>query len=1325
MKIELGKYYPFQELQRQWEENYPESEPLSIEFLEENLPKAIRLYQIEGNFVAFHLQDLSDIAQISEGVYPVERCKIDFQNPKTFSICASACGLDHGSHTEGLVIFQDSDKNFFVELKDLQHRKQFINIKKLFQEIPLKVRQKGYVYHFPARGVVIQNQTFSVNRAAHNADCDPHFAKMDLSQQSIYSLITSEDSYRPLNVQSEEGLRLTVFDKPYLSIENLSRRIYCNSNCVFVYDSPLHYAQQYHENYKHLMHLSFRFPDPNKILGFDKTEAAGYGTIALLGNSIEKNAGDYDQFTENFSKNFQRLYNEEISLSTLRKNRTYIEVFHSDMGGETREATMQSFTIDPPRKNNRQCTIRPCWLGYRQEKYTGGKYQNILFKDMIVTNLLMGLLSMQFGKVENTYDITSENEKKWNEESFQEGKKAFQEISALLDEFKENEEELDKLGSYCDLLQLPIFSKAIQENYLGDPLYSKEIEEILALTESILISPLNKSVLPEITKLNEERLLKYFRLDQRPVSIPSEYCRNPSLIYNIPLSPLDIPKKIAKFLTKIDNIKLTMPDNSKMRLKDALVHIAELLKVKWSAELEKTYIETDAEENDCFQYKQCRTIYLTAGEDTSLIQTYSHPDFYHQIESFVAGFCELHMEELTQISLFRTAQIILSVICAEESNNFALIQKRQDHFYFAPATEQDTKIDTNLQRLCKRAKIAWNQAYKAFENFPKQREKFAVDSFVVPLRETLGEILGNIIGIISEYRSDFLDVEQSWKEFVRMYKREPRRQTLQDWQRYCKEQDTPDEVMPNLTAAETSEIDLKRKADLMRKQRIDAPISIDLKKIKIPKWKEDSLLIAPKLPELMEKFMNCNKQVLRTEDWQIILTGMACYLAMADESAFPMMDEIFKTLNEQIPEVPNHLVSEASEEFAEQQKEFAKFWQPLPVPTQIMEDDFMALTIQKIYKNWLERVNKLLQEIRDADNVQGIPITNFRINESSGNKQTISTATAKKNVNSFVFYVFSGQGISVLHKFMAKHIYYSLLYSDMERQDFPKGYNNRIHFLDVDQLLSVVFNGAMDMPNLIDTYRVARRTLARKLLAPLGLAVIGSYRCSADNKITFGPCSEVALDSYDLLATSSVGPELENQINYIYTQELVPTIQDQIPTKQLQLPQEIIEPKEKIYYVPQSSQKPNYFLIGKNGGNVNIWKRTATRLKFGCEWQPQSYYFLGCFQFPEFEKEMELYLVPFVSTIHRKRQHKVAVFFKARKDYNLLAQPLSTRKLPANTLKLWDKDYDSATEEQAYPMEYFQSQVFILDELHPKQQVIVSLTGQNHFLRFKTLSEKN
>ena len=89
----------------------------------------------------------------------------------------------------------------------------------------------------------------------------------------------------------------------------------------------------------------------------------------------------------------------------------------------------------------------------------------------------------------------------------------------------------------------------------------------------------------------------------------------------------------------------------------------------------------------------------------------------------------------------------------------------------------------------------------------------------------------------------------------------------------------------------------------------------------------------------------------------------------------------------------------------------------------------------------------------------------------------------------------------------------------MERQDFPKGYNNRIHFLDVDQLLSVVFTGAMDMPNLIDTYRVARRTLARKLLAPLGLAVIGSYRCSADNKITFGPCSEVALDSYDLLAT--------------------------------------------------------------------------------------------------------------------------------------------------------------------------------------------------------------
>ena len=148
MKIELGKYYPFQELQRQWEENYPESEPLSIEFLEENLPKAIRLYQIEGNFVAFHLQDLSDIAQISEGVYPVERCKIDFQNPKHLAF-VSACGLDHGSHTEGLVIFQDSDKTFRrIKIFNIENN---LLILKIVSRNTFKVRQKGYVYHFPAR----------------------------------------------------------------------------------------------------------------------------------------------------------------------------------------------------------------------------------------------------------------------------------------------------------------------------------------------------------------------------------------------------------------------------------------------------------------------------------------------------------------------------------------------------------------------------------------------------------------------------------------------------------------------------------------------------------------------------------------------------------------------------------------------------------------------------------------------------------------------------------------------------------------------------------------------------------------------------------------------------------------------------------------------------------------------------------------------------------------------------------------------------------------------------------------------------------------------
>lgn len=1325
MKIELGKYYHFPELQRQWEENYPESEPLTIEFLEENLPKEIHLYQVEGNYVAFHLQDLADIAEISEGVFPVERCKIDFQNPKIFSICASACGLDHGSHTEGLVVFQDSDKNFFVELEDTNHRKSFINIKNLFQDASEEDRQKGYVYHFPARGVVINSQTMSVNRATHNADCNPHFAKLDLSQKSIYHLITSEDSYRPLNVQPEEGLRLTVFDKPYLSLEDLSRRIYCNSNCVFVYDSPLHYAEKYHENFRNLMHLTFRFPDPSKLIGFDKTDAAGYGTIALLGNSIEKNAGDYDQFTENFAKNFQRLYNEEISLSNLRKNRTYIEVFHSDVGGETRESTMHSFTIDPPRKNNRQCTIRPCWMGYREEKYTGGQQQNIIFKDMISVNVLMGLLANSFGK--DTIDSLSMSETEASpkiDASVQEGKKALEEIKVALEELKNEKEDFAKLGSYCDLLQLPIFSTIVHENYNGVPQYNSEISEILDLTEIILSSPLNKPVLDEITKLNDERLLKYFRLDQRPVSTPSEYCRNPALIYNIPLTTDAIPLQIAKFLAKLDNIKITMPDSSKMRFRDALMHLAELLKIKWCADLEKSYQEKiGEEENDSFLYQQGRTTYLNLEEDKFLVKTYSQLSFFQQIASFLFGFCGLEIEEITKINLFRSAQLMLPVICAEESNNFALIQKRKDKFYFAPSPDQNIEVEPNLQRICKRAKIAWKQADEIFQAFPMQREKFAVDSFVVPLRETLGEILIDVISIISEYRSDFLDVEQSWQEFVKLYKREPRRQTLQDWQRYCKDQESDDECMPTLTVAETSEIDLKKKADIMRKQRIDKPISIDFKKMKLPKWSADVLKQDPTLPKLLQKFMECNKKVLRTEDWQLILMGMSCYLAMADESAFPLMEEILQILNSQIPLNQTQFVSEASEEFTDVQKDFNKFWQPLPVPSQTIEDDAMASSIQSTYQNWLTRVDKLLQQIRDSQNIQGISVDNFHINDAANKKSVLATIDNKKHINSFIFYVFSGQGISVLHKFMAKHIYYSLQHNDIEEKSYIKGYNSRIHFLDADQLLSVVFHGATDNQTLLDNYQIARRTLSRKLIAPLGLSVIGSYRCSADNKINFGPCAEVALDAYDLLATSSIGPELENQINYLFNQELVPHIADQLPTKNLQIPSNITEPEEKIYFVPQNSKKVNCFLIGQNGGNVNIWKRVATRLHEGCEWQPQNYYFLGCFQFPEFEKEMELYLVPFVSQVHRKREDKVAVFFKAKRDYTLLAQPLSTRKLPANTLKLWDKDYDSASDSQAYPEEYFQSQVFILNELWPKQQVIVSLTGQNHFLRFLSLSE--
>ncbi len=1324
MKIELGKYYHFEDLRKKWEENYPEAEPLTIEFLEENLSPEIRLYEIEGNYVSFHLKSLGDISQITEGTFTVERCKIDFKNPKIFSARVNVCGIDQGSHSDGIVLFQDSDKNFFVELEDNQYQRELVNIKDLFQGVSEEKRTQGYIYHFPARGVVLKQNTLSLNRSAHNADCRPNFGRMDFSQNSVYQLVTAKDTYRPINTDPAQGLRLTVFDKPYLSVENLSRRIYGNSNCTFVYSSPSIHSEEYHKKYRKLLNLTFRFPDQQKVFSYEKTEAIGYAAVALLGNSTDKIAANYDQYTENFAKNFKRLFQEDLSLPALRRNRIYLEIFHSDVGAETRDATMQSFTIDPPKKHERECNIRPCWMGYRGQKYTGGRYQNILFKDVLMANLIVALLGLQFGKTE---EKKAKNTLPLIEESYKEGKQAFQEIIQEIAVLQKENTELLKFAAYCDLLK--ISAKAdILKNIQLDSEYTRtpEITELLDITEKILSSPLNHPVSEEIARLNSERLLKYFRLDQKPVGNPNEYCRHPSLIYNIPIGPSDVPKKIAALLSKIDNLKFTMSDGSKIRFRECTLHLAELIKIKWAKELEQNYNESlphHGIEQSCFQYQQGIPVSLSSKEDKEMIRHYSDPDFYARIASFISGLCESDIAEITKVDLFRMAQLFLPVICAEESQNFALLQKRRESFYFAPAQEQE-EIDSRIERLSKRTKLSLLQARQIFEQFPQTKEKYCVDSFMVPLSETLAEILLNLISLVREFRSNFPDMNKSWESFTSLYKKQPRSQSLQEWQMYCKEKDAPLPISLNSLGAETCEIELKKAADEIKKHKIDAPIGVVLKNFKIAsKIIEETAKTRTRLPLLIKEFMECNKKVFRTEDWSLILNGISYYLAMAGENFYPGIETLCQIFQQNLANQ-----SQASEEASLFYKNFASFWQPEPVKSSSEPSNQAEMTknLVQAYNGWLARVENLLQEIRDCERIQGSPLQNYHINEDLYGQFSTLQGQAKPHLNSFVFYIFSGQGTHVLYKFMAKHINNAILLKTVDKDGkigLAKGYRSQVHFLDIDQLMSVVFGGMENLSPSQELYEIARKSLSRKLIAPLGLAILGSYRCSADNKVNFSPSAEVELDPYDLIATSSVGPEMENQVQYPFTGDLVSYIEDQRPVAGIKLEKELLPPEDRIYFVPATTLKPAYFQISKTGGNVNVWKREVARHHHGAQWQPQSYYYLGCFEFPEFEKEMELYLLPFVSKSHRKREDRVAVLFKNKRENILYAQPNLEHKLPAKILKLWDKDHDSAQEEQAYPGEFFHGRVFVLKDLWPKQQLIASITGQNHFSRFLSLAE--
>jgi hypothetical protein len=1311
LKIELGKYYSFAELQRQWEENYSESEPLTIEYLQENLPPEISLYQVAGGYVSFHLKSLSDISKITEGTLTVPRCKIDFKNPAIFSIRVSACGLDQGSHSDGIVFFQDSDKNFFVELEDASHERRLVNIKDLFHGVDANTRNLGYVYHIPYRGVVIKKDTTSINRAAHNANCHPNFSQVDMAQNSVYALITSKDFYRPLNPDPQQGLRLTVFDKPALATEDLARRMFCNSNCSLVYSSPYLHSEKYHEKYKKLLATSFRFPDVNRILWYEKTQAAGYGTVALLGNSFDKNAINYDQYTENFAKNFEKLFGERLSLEALRKHRIYIEIFTSDQGGESRDGTMQSFTIDQPMNQERGCLIRPCWMGYEGERYTGGRYQNILFKDMLHATLLAALLF-------NANPAAAETPESLHAATYQEGRQALQEIAAEIENAGRQSQELQQFARYCDLLQIAVGGERFAQVFT--PARHPEIEEILRLTERILQTPLNESVAQEIAQLNDERLLKYFRLDQKPVSNRNEHCRHPALMYNIPLRLEEIPKTIARLSAKIENLKLTLSDGSKIRLRECLLHLGELTKIKWAATMEIAYQEKriNGIEQSGFSYKPECKVHISPLLDKELVSHYSDIQFLHHIASFMVGLTGLSLEQLTQVSLFRTAQLLLPVVCAEESKQFAMIQKRRDRFYFAPAPEYDRSLQDSLVRFCKKAKIAASYIQEMLDRFPKQRERFTADTFLTSWSESWGEILTNLIGIVRDFRSVPKGEAKVWDNLLKFGKTNPEA-PVADWSSYCKEK--PSVAHAAATVSETCEIELQKAAEHLRKDIGDTHVTVAFKTRKMNKDVMDEVgKTRSKLAGLFATFLECSNKTLRTEDWSLLITGMSYYLATLGNPFHELIRTLLDSFRKQL----------AASEDAEDMNEFAQYFATLWTPGEAAskdpeEDEETAARIVRLYGRWLKKIVALLQEIRDSERISGETISGYAVNHYLTGRLPHSE---KPEVSSFCFYVFSGQGIHILHKFMAKRIYYSILFKNIGADGqvgFPKGYRSQIHFLDIHQLMAIIFGNQTEPALERSLFEIVRANLAQKLITPLGLAIIGSYRCNADNKIHFAKSSEVELDPYDLIATSAMGPELENQVPYPFIQELIAHINDQNPIIGLQLSPGIEAPSEQLYFVPAVSAKPRYFQISKNGGNVNIWKRQQSRLYYGCGWQPQKYYFLGCFEFPELEKDIELFLLPLVNRSHRKRQDRVVIFFKSKRDKILYAQPNPNHKLPAKILKLWDKDHDSAHEEEAYPADLFQGQAFILQELWPKPQLIAALTGQHHFQRFLSLAEMN
>lgn len=1307
LKIELGKYYSFAGLQQQWEENYPESEPLTIEYLQENLPPEISLYQVAGGYVAFHLKSLSDISKITEGTLTVPRCKIDFKNPAIFSIRVSACGLDQGSHSDGIVFFQDSDKNFFVELEDGNHQRQLVNIKDLFHGVDAHTRGMGYVYHVPYRGVVIKKDTTSINRAAHNANCHPNFSQVDMAQNSVHALITSKDFYRPLNPDPQMGLRLTVFDKPALATEDLARRMFCNSNCSLVYSSPYIHSQEYHHKYEKLLAASFRFPDLNRVFWYEKTQAAGYGTVALMGNSFDKNAINYDQYTENFAKNFEKLFGEKLSLEALRKHRIYLEVFTSDQGGESRDGTMQSFTIDQPMNQERGCLIRPCWMGYEGERYTGGRYQNILFKDMLHATLLAALLF-------NNKPAAEQVPESLHEAAYQEGRQALQEITADLENACHQSQELTLFARYCDLLQIAVEGERFSQAFT--PARHPEIEEILRLTERILHTPLNESVASEIAQLNDERLLKYFRLDQKPVSNRNEHCRHPALMYNIPLRLEEIPKNIARLGAKIENLKLTLADGSKIRLRECLLHLGELIKIKWAATMEIAYQEKriNGIEQSGFSYKPGCKVHISPLLDKELVSHYSDIQFLHRIASFMVGLTGLSLEQLTQVSLFRTAQLLLPVICAEESKQFALIQKRRDRFYFAPSPDYDRPVDEPLTRLCKKAKIAICHMQQMLDKFPKQRERFSAESFLTTWSESWGEIVANLLGIIHDFRAVPQGQSKVWDNLLKFGKTSAET-PVAEWASYCKEK--PAAAPSATTVSETCEIELQKAAEHLRKDIGDSHVTVALKTRKLSKDVIDEAgKTRSKLAGLFSTFLECSNRTLRTEDWSLILSGMCYYLATLGAPFHELIHTLIETFQKNLAASS---CADAMNEFAQH---FARLWAPGEDPE---EEEETAARIVRLYGEWIKKVAAMLHEIRDSERIPGDGIEEYAINQQLTGRMPRSE---KPEVSSFCFYVFSGQGIHILHKFMAKRIYYSILQKSISADGqvgFPKGYRSQIHFLDIHQLMAIIFGNQTEPALERNIFEIARAGLAQKLITPLGLAIIGSYRCNADNKIHFAKSAEVELDPYDLIATSAMGPELENQVPYPFVQELVSHINDQNPIVGLQIAPGLEAPPERLYFAPAVAAKPRYFQISKNGGNVNIWKRQQSRLSYGCGWQPQKYYFLGCFEFPELEKDFELFLLPLVNRSHRKRQDRVTIFFKSKRDKTLYAQPSPNNKLPAKILKLWDKDHDSAHEEEAYPGDLFQGQAFILQELWPKAQLIAALTGQHHFQRFLSLAEMN